>query len=101
VTYLLESDMDALIYALNIIIDLAWAVVIANVILSWLLQFEVLNIRQPQVAKLWYWLQRILEPIYAPIRRILPPMGGLDFTPLIVLIGLSFLKSVVPGQGLF
>lgn len=93
--------MDALIYALNIIIDLAWAVVIANVILSWLLQFEVLNIRQPQVAKLWYWLQRILEPIYAPIRRILPPMGGLDFTPLIVLIGLSFLKSVVPGQGLF
>jgi YggT family protein len=46
-------------------------------------------------------LQRVLEPIYAPIRKILPPMGGLDFTPLIVLVGITILKNFIPGPGLF
>ena len=92
---------DTLIYVLNVVLDVVWAVVVVNVILSWLIQFEVLNIRQPQVAKIWYWLQRMLEPIYAPIRRIMPPMGGLDFTPLIVLVGITILKNLVPGPGLF
>ncbi len=73
---------------------LAWAlwaakwIIIAQAIMSWLVQFQVLNLRQPLVAKIWDGLNRLLEPVYRPIRRLLPATGGIDFTPMIVLIAI-------------
>lgn len=93
--------MGALNQVINIVVDLVWLVIIAHIVMSWLINFQVLNIRQPQVAKIWYGLERILDPIYAPLRRLLPPMSGIDLTPLIVLVALTLIRGLVPGPGLF
>jgi len=77
------------------IIDIVYWVIIANVIMSWLVNFNVVNLRQPLVAQIWNGLQRLVEPIYAPIRRILPPISGLDLAPLVVLIGIYALRIVL------
>lgn len=74
------------------ILDIAKWIVLAHFIMSWLINFNVLNLRQPLVYQLWSGLNRVLQPIYDQIRRILPPMQGLDFAPLIVLIGLYALR---------
>jgi YggT family protein len=65
--------------------------------MSWLINFQVLNIRQPLVAQIWYGLERLLEPLYAPIRRILPPMG-LDLAPLVALIAIYALQIILTNN---
>jgi YggT family protein len=80
------------------ILNIAVFFVFAHVIMSWLINFQVLNIRQPLVAQLWYGLNRLLEPVYAPIRRRMPAMGGLDLTPLIVLIVLYSLQVILENN---
>ena len=87
--------MTSLIQIVLLILDVVWFVLIAHVIMSWLISFQVLNTRQPLVAQIWDGLSRLLEPLYAPIRRILPPMGGLDLAPLVVLIGIYALRIVI------
>jgi YggT family protein len=57
--------------------------------------FDVLNLRQPFVYQIWSGLGRMTEPLYRPIRRFLPDMGGIDLSPLVVLFGLYALQIVV------
>ena len=70
--------MTSLFQILFVILDIIWWIVIIHIIMSWLINFQVLNLRQPIVAQIWYGLNRLLEPIYSPIRNALPQMGGLD-----------------------
>jgi YggT family protein len=86
--------MTSLYQILMLILDIAVFIILAHVIMSWLINFQVLNIRQPLVSQIWYGLGRLLEPLYAPIRRILPPMG-LDLAPLIVLIAIYALQIIL------
>ncbi|MEM1266407.1 MAG: YggT family protein [Pseudomonadota bacterium] len=87
--------MDTIAKLLGLVLDVVWFLVIAQVILSWLVQFEVLNLRQPIVYQIWSGLGRLLEPIYAPVRRILPSTGGLDLAPLVVLVGILAIRIIV------
>lgn len=87
--------MTSLFQALMIILDVVWFIMIAHIIMSWLLNFQVLNIRQPMVAQIWYGLNRLLEPIYAPIRRFLPQTPGLDLAPLVAFVVLIILQRVL------
>ena len=87
--------MTSLFQILMLILDIAQFIIIAHIIMSWLINFQVLNLRQPLVASIWDGLNRLLEPLYAPIRRILPPMGGLDLAPLVVLIAIYALQIVL------
>lgn len=87
--------MASLFDALMLFLNVAWYVMIAQIILSWLISFQVLNLRQPQVGQIWYGLNRILEPLYAPIRRFLPQTPGLDLAPLVAFIGLLILQRVL------
>lgn len=80
---------------IGLLFNIVWFVILAHVIMSWLLNFGVLNARQPQVAQIWSLLNRMLEPIYGPIRRLLPPMAGLDLAPLIAIIVLIVLRDVL------
>jgi len=66
--------------------------VIAHFIMSWLIRFEVLNIRQEFVGQVWYGLERLLDPIYSRVRRLMPNLGGIDITPIVVLIGIEILR---------
>ncbi len=87
--------MTSIFQILMLILDLVWFIIIAHIIMSWLINFQVLNLRQPLVAQLWDGLHRILEPIYQPIRRMLPHTGGLDLAPLIVLLGVFAARIVI------
>ena len=85
-----------------LLLGIARTLIFAHFIMSWLISFQVLNIRQPLVGQVWYTLQRILEPVYGPIRRILPNFGGIDFTPIVALIGIQILNIVLMNNaGLF
>ena len=75
--------MYSLLQILLLILDIAFWVVMAHVILSWLINFQVLNLRQPLVAQIWDGLNRVLEPIYGRIRNVLPPMSGLDLAQFV------------------
>lgn len=84
--------MGALYQIVMLLIDVVWWFVIAHFIMSWLINFQVLNIRQPLVSQIWNGLNALLEPIYAPIRRVLPHLGGIDLSPVVVIIGLQILR---------
>ena len=87
--------MTSLFQILMLLLDVALFIVIAHVIMSWLINFGVLNMRQPIVAQIWDGLNRLLEPVYGRIRRLLPNMGGLDLTPLVVILGLYAIEIIL------
>lgn len=87
--------MSSFLAIFNMAIGIAWWIIIVQAVMSWLISFNVLNIRQPFVYQIWSGLNRITEPVYRPIRNLLPSMGGIDITPVIVLLGLSALQIIV------
>lgn len=87
--------MTSILQILLLILDVAQFVIIAHIIMSWLINFQVLNLRQPLVAQLWDGLNRVLEPVYGRVRSFLPQMGGIDFAPLIVLLAVYALRIVI------
>ena len=87
--------MLAVIATLNFIINIIWFVVIASAIFSWLYAFNVINTRNEAINMIGRSLYQVTEPIYRPIRRILPNMGGLDLSPLVVLVILFFLQQLL------
>lgn len=93
--------MQSLYQILMLILDVVWFVMIAHIIMSWLISFQVLNTRQPLVAQIWFTLNRMLEPIYAPIRRFLPQTPGLDLAPLVAFIALIALRIVLQNNAGF
>ena len=84
--------MLTIIQAILLILGVIRFFVIAHFIMSWLIRFEVLNIRQEFVGQVWYGLERVLDPIYSRIRRDMPDLGGIDLTPIVVLVGIEFLR---------
>ncbi|QUJ76350.1 YggT family protein [Sulfitobacter albidus] len=90
--------MTSIYQILMLLLDILWFFIIAHVVMSWLINFQVLNLRQPLVAQIWTGINRLLEPIYAPIRRVLPNMGGLDLAPLVVLIGVAIARIVLQNN---
>lgn len=70
-------------------------VIIASVIASWLIVFDVINAKNPQARNLLGLLERMTEPVYKPIRKYVPPISGIDLTPLIVLLGIWILQNLV------
>ncbi len=87
--------MTDIIEILLLIISVLRTFIIGHFIMSWLIQFEVLNIRQSFVSQIWYGLSRLLEPIYGPIRRVMPQMGGIDLAPLVALLGLQVITILI------
>ena len=90
--------MTSLYQILMLLLDVAFFIVIAHVIMSWLINFGVLNLGQPIVAQVWDGLNRLLEPVYRPIRNVLPQMGGLDLAPLIVFLGIYILQIILTNN---
>lgn len=90
--------MLSLFQILLLILDVVWFVIIVQIIMSWLISFNVLNFHQPVVGQIWQGLNRLLEPIYGPVRRLLPDTGGLDLAPLIVLIAIYALRIIIANN---
>ena len=79
-------------WVINLMLDLFKYVVITGVILSWLFAFEVISIRNPLVRAVDDICHRITDPFYRPLRRFLPPIGGLDLSPLVLLVAVFFVQ---------
>ncbi|MDJ0448075.1 MULTISPECIES: YggT family protein [Methylocystis] len=77
------------------IIDLYWWVLIISVILSWLAAFDVINMRSQAAQTIWRAIDALTEPALRPIRSIVPAFGGLDISPLILLLALQFLRDII------
>lgn len=90
--------MSSLYQILNLVLDIVWFIMIAHIIMSWLINFQVLNLRQPLVAQLWFGLNKLLEPLYSRIRRFLPDMGGLDLAPLVAFVGLIAIRIILQNN---
>jgi YggT family protein len=90
--------MLALFKIIELLLDIAWWVIVIQVVLSWLIAFQVLNTYNPTVRSFLRALDKMTEPIYRPIRKILPDFGGLDFSPMIVLLLLYILSDIVVPQ---
>jgi YggT family protein len=78
-----------------ILLDFVWWLIIASVVVSWLVAFGVLNTRNDVVYRALDILNRITDPLLRPIRRLIPPMGGLDLSPMIVLLIIYVLQREI------
>jgi len=87
--------MLSLLQILLMILGIVKVIIFIHFIMSWLISFQVLNMHQPFVYQVWSGLNRLLEPVYGPIRRLLPNMGGLDLSPLVALIAVYALEIVI------
>lgn len=87
--------MLSIIQILLLILGVARFLIFAHFIMSWLIRFEVLNVRQEIVGQIWYTLERILEPLYSRIRRFMPDLGGVDLSPIVALIGIEILRILI------
>ena len=92
--------MTSLFQILMLILDIVWFILIAHIIMSWLINFQVLNLRQPMVAQVWYGLNKLVDPVYSRIRSFLPDMGGLDLAPLVALIAIYALRIVLTNNAM-
>lgn len=80
---------------LQILLTVAWWIIVAQAILSTLIAFNVINTYNDFVSSLWRGLNTLTEPVYRPIRRILPDTGPMDFAPFVVLILIWILQDAV------
>lgn len=87
--------MDIIGNLLILALDILLWIIIIQAVLSWLIVFEVVNIRNPQAANIVRLIDKITAPLYRPLRRFIPPIGGIDITPLVIIIGIYLLQSLV------
>lgn len=85
--------IDIIIYLLGILT----MIIIIQAIISWLVAFNVINTYNDFVRQFLYALDRITEPLYKPVRKILPDFGALDLSPLVVLILIQIIERVLRG----
>ncbi len=87
--------MLALIQTVVMAIDIYWWLIIASAIFSWLYAFNVVNPRNQFVGTIGNALYRITEPALRPIRSIMPDLGGIDISPIILLLILFFIRQLI------
>ena len=87
----------ALVDMANLLLPILTWVIIIQVVLSWLLAFNVLNTSSGGVRAFALAIDRLTAPLYRPIRRMLPDFGGIDFSPLVILILIQVIKKLLDG----
>jgi YggT family protein len=87
--------VNPFIWLVLTILDIYTWVIVGAVIASWLVSFGVINIHNQLVRSLVIVLQAMTEPVFRPIRRVIPPMGGLDLSPLVALLVIQFLRYLI------
>jgi YggT family protein len=87
----------ALVDIANLLLSIVTWIIIIQVILSWLFAFNVLNTSSNGVRQFAVAIDRITAPLYRPIRRILPDFGGIDVSPLVILILIQVIKKLLAG----
>jgi YggT family protein len=102
----METGMIAVFVTLHLAIRLYWWIIIGSAIFSWLYAFNVVNPRNAFVASIGNALFRLTEPALRPIRRLMPDLGGIDISPIVLLLALTFIEifmhtSIEPLFGVY
>jgi YggT family protein len=87
--------MRSILYIILLVLDLYIWLLIAAAVLSWLVAFNVVNTRNQVVAMLGDFLYRITEPVLRPIRNMLPSLGGIDVSPVVLILIIILIKDVI------
>jgi len=87
--------MRAILEVIILLLDLYWWVLLAMIVLSWLISFNVINTANQFVATVHRVVTALTEPLLKPIRRIVPAVGGLDLSPIILFVALYFARRVI------
>ncbi len=86
--------MFAVAFLIKTAVDIFIAIIIIQVALSWLIAFDVINVNNKKAQNLIALLKKVTDPVYKPIQKYVPPIGGIDITPIIVILGLSFISNL-------
>ena len=89
--------VQALFGIINLLLDVLRWIIIIQAILSWLVAFNVINVHNNFMRSFLAALDRITEPLYRPIRRVLPDFGGIDFSPLVALLVIIAVQMLLAG----
>ncbi|GGH32756.1 YggT family protein [Alsobacter metallidurans] len=87
--------MRAILDVILLVLDLYTWIIIASAILSWLVAFNVINVRNDVVRMIWNGVYQLTEPVLAPIRRRLPDLGGIDVSPIVLLLLIFLIQRVI------
>jgi YggT family protein len=87
--------MRSILYVILIVLDLYIWLLIAAAVLSWLVAFNVVNARNQFVAMVGDFLYRITEPLLRPIRNMLPSLGGIDVSPVVLILIIILIKDII------
>lgn len=83
-----------------LLLNVLWWIIVIQAILSWLLAFNVLNVSSPAVRQIALALEKVTAPLYRPIRRLLPDFGGIDFSPMVVLLLILVIQKLLGGAAM-
>ncbi len=89
--------MGMIAYLFSLAVDIYIGIIIVQIAISWLINFEVINAGNAQAQNLIRLLEKLTDPVYKPLRKYIPPIGGIDITPIIVILGLNLLRGLVLG----
>jgi YggT family protein len=89
--------LNSLFSIIDLLLSVVIWIIIGQAVLSWLIAFNVINTHNDGVRRFLYALDRMTEPMYRPIRRILPDFGGLDFSPMVLILLIYMLKILLHG----
>lgn len=87
----------ALFQIIMILLNVLWWIIIVQAIMSWLIAFNVINTHNEIVHSIWIALDRLTQPLYRPIRKVMPDLGALDLSPMVVLLIIIILQTILPG----
>jgi len=90
--------LAGLLLAIDFLLNVVVILIIIQAILSWLVAFNVINARNDGMRRFVLALDRMTDPLYRPIRRILPDFGGIDFSPLVVLLLIKAIQIVIQSS---
>jgi YggT family protein len=82
----------------EVLLNILWWIIVIQAVMSWLIAFNIINTWNDTVRTVWNALKKMTDPLYNPIRRILPDFGGLDLSPLVVLLIIYILMTIILPQ---
>ncbi len=87
--------MQAVLRVVLIALNIYWWIIIASAVFSWLYAFNVVNPRNPAVAAIGQFLYQVTEPVLRPIRRLMPNLGTVDISPVVLLLIILLIRQVI------
>lgn len=91
--------MLSILNLISTILNIYLWIIIAMVVMSWLISFNIINVNNDFVRQVRYALHRLTEPLLGPIRRFMPELGGLDISPIVLILGIAFLQNLIAEYG--